>query len=289
MKEFFKIFQTIWMIVATFLLVMSLVFNLLVMAGGAAYNLASIAFETVTGNQSVAARHANETKTLQKDFAHQKKLNRELKSRVTSLSGDLAALRLTTLDASTQKMVVHKGKRTSAKAAVLSTTALISKRAAATAKRSAGSVVGESIPYAGTAIIVGVTALELYDLCETIKDMNALSRAFDPSLEPNDDQATVCSMKVPTHDEVWTAAREKPAQTLAAAKEALPTMDELRSIELLDIDWEAHWDWAISQVDSLGNDGLAGMAYVWERTQSSVDNSKNDLLEWWQRDNVESD
>ena len=49
--------------------------------------------------------------------------------------------------------------------------------------------------------------MELYDLCETIKDMNELSLAFDPTLEPSENQATVCSMEVPLPEEVWETVK----------------------------------------------------------------------------------
>ncbi len=281
MKKFWKIFRTTWMIVTPMLLAASLAFNLLTMAGGVAFDMASSAFEAVTGNRSVATRQANTTKKLNKEVAYQKKLNRELNTKVASLTNDLAAQKLAAKSVSADKMVIHKGKRTTAKAAVLATTATISRRAATTASRSAGSVVGEAIPYAGAAVIVGVTALELYDLCETVKEMNALSRAFDPSLEPDSNQTTVCSMEVPTRQEVWAAAKEKPGDALAAMKDVMPTLEELRAIELPYIDWEDNWDWTVSQVDLLVDNGLFGMAYLWEGTQTRAEGIRNGFYEWW--------
>ena len=42
---------------------------------------------------------------------------------------------------------------------------------------------GEAVPYLGTAVIVGVTAREIGDLCATLKDISALKRAFNPSFQ----------------------------------------------------------------------------------------------------------
>ena len=64
--------------------------------------------------------------------------------------------------------------------AVELTTDRISKRAVITSSRSIGSMAGEAIPYLGTAVIVGVTTLELKDLCDTLRDMNELKRSFSP-------------------------------------------------------------------------------------------------------------
>ncbi len=292
MKRTWKVFRTIWMIVTPLLLAASLAFNLLIMAGGAAFDVASSAFETVTGKQSVATHQANEKKKLNKHLADQKRQNRELRTKVASLSEDLAAQKLVAKKFAEEKMIVHKGKRTTAKAAVLATTSTISKRAAATASRSAGSVVGEAIPYAGTAVIVGVTALELYDLCETIKDMNALSRAFDPSLEPDANEATVCSMQVPSGQEIWAAAKKKPSEAMSAARAAMPSFEELKAIEMPQIDWESHFEWTQSSAQFLYEQGVSGVSFVWDRGSdgvSSIWTSTTDgtadfkdwLQNWW--------
>ncbi len=270
MKKIWKVLRTTWMIVTPLLLAASLAFNLLIMAGGVAFDVASSAFEAVTGNQSVATRQANERKKLKTDVADQKRVNRELKTKVASLSEDLAAQRLVAKKFAEEQMIFHKGKRTTAKAAVLATTSTISKRAATTASRSAGSVVGEAIPYAGTAVIVGVTALELYDLCETIKDMNALSRAFDPSLEPDENEATVCSMKVPSGQEIWAAAKRKPSEAMSAARAVMPSIEELNAIEMPQIDWDKHFEWTQSSVKFLYDQGVNGISFAWDRGSEGV-------------------
>ena len=54
----------------------------------------------------------------------------------------------------------------------------------------------------GTTAIVGITALELRDLCETAKDMDALNRALNPDEATDVDETSVCSIAVPTRKEL---------------------------------------------------------------------------------------
>jgi len=130
------------------------------------------------------------------------------------------------------KRVLFKGRKIAVSEAVSNTTETISKRAAKSAAREIASMPGEGIPVWGTAVIVSVTALELYDLCQTIKDMNALRRAFDPSLEPGPEEQTVCSLRVPTREELWTQTKSAPGQAWDAAKEFTPTLEDIKEWRL---------------------------------------------------------
>ncbi|MBO9436510.1 hypothetical protein J7394_20015 [Ruegeria sp. R13_0] len=283
MKKTFRIIRNTWLLLSPLLFAASLAFSVLIMAGGAVFNLASNAFEAITGKQSVASRHLTETKKLKADVAKQKQLNRKLRSDVSSLSSQLA-----NKGASAQAMVTHKGKRTTAKAAVLATSASVTKRAAVAAGRSAGSVAGQSIPYVGTAVVVSVTALEIYDLCETIKDLNALSEAFDPTFQADENQNTVCSIEVPSTSEVWTEVKEAPRNALDTAKSSMPTLEELNSIEIPDIDWAGNYAWAETHIDRIYDNGRDGVIYLWDGTKDGADSLKEKLLAWWHGDKAVS-
>ena len=71
----------------------------------------------------------------------------------------------------------------------------IGRRAVANAAKNFYSLAEEVIPVVGVAVIVGLTVSDIYDDCQTLKDLNDLSNAFD--LE-NEDETTVCGMKVPS-------------------------------------------------------------------------------------------
>ena len=98
--------------------------------------------------------------------------------------------------------VNFKGKKVTVAKAVGSTTNGIKRRAVKTAAKSIGAMAFEATPLIGAAAIVGVTSWELKDLCETAKDMDALNRALNPDEMTNNSQASVCSITVPTREEL---------------------------------------------------------------------------------------
>ena len=98
--------------------------------------------------------------------------------------------------------VNFKGKKVTVAQAVGSATSGVKRRAAKTAARSVSAMAFEAAPLIGTAAIVGITALELKDLCETAKDMNALNRALNPDEATDVDRTSVCSITVPTREEL---------------------------------------------------------------------------------------
>ena len=107
----------------------------------------------------------------------------------------------------------------------------IATRATKTAARSVGSMAGEALPFVGVAVIVGATAFEIKDLCATIKDMNELKRAFDPSLIPDEAETTVCSITVPTKEELRASAKAAPKAAWAKARSVIPSSYEFPDVD----------------------------------------------------------
>lgn len=91
-------------------------------------------------------------------------------------------------------------------------------RVALGATRNASSVLAEAIPTLGVAVVLGVTALDLRDACETLKDLNELGVAFDHGEE---DQSKVCGMKIPTKEEVLSKVRGNMDSVYRAAMDRL--------------------------------------------------------------------
>lgn len=60
-----------------------------------------------------------------------------------------------------------------------------------------------ALPYAGVAVLVGVTAYELKSDCELLKDLNELSAAHEVA---DVDTSAVCGLQVPSAQAVWTKA-----------------------------------------------------------------------------------
>ncbi|MDO8777972.1 MAG: hypothetical protein Q7K57_56505 [Burkholderiaceae bacterium] len=95
-------------------------------------------------------------------------------------------------------------------AATTSFTKRLATRSAINASRNLSSVPAESIPYIGIGIVVAVTALDLYDACETLKDINALNSEFGSAHE---DQAKVCGLNVPTRQQILAQVKSNSKNT----------------------------------------------------------------------------
>lgn len=61
------------------------------------------------------------------------------------------------------------------------------------------SVLGEAVPYIGAATVVAVTALDIKDGCDTVRDLNALVRSLDPTATPEPEEP-ICGMVAPSLD-----------------------------------------------------------------------------------------
>lgn len=139
------------------------------------------------------------------------------------------------------RMVTYKGQPKRLSAAVRETSERIAKRTAKSATRSAGSVIAEAIPVAGIAVVVGVTAWELKDSCDTMLDLYELERATTPTSEFKDQAAHVCGLETPTKEEVLTAIKSSPGKAWAAASSLVPDLPEMPEVQAFpSIDWKAY-------------------------------------------------
>ena len=91
-------------------------------------------------------------------------------------------------------------------------------RSARSASRNVSASAAEAIPWIGAAIVVAEVGWDVYDACETMKDVNELNRIFGNDPE---DQSKVCGMKVPTKDELLSTVKTDWQSTYKAAAETL--------------------------------------------------------------------
>ena len=119
-----------------------------------------------------------------------------------------------------------KGKKVTVAQAVGSTTNGVKRRAAKTAAKSVSAMAFEAAPLIGTTAIVGITALELRDLCETAKDMDALNRALNPDEATDVDQTSVCSIAVPTREELKQKVSESSGELMSKFTSFVETFKE---------------------------------------------------------------
>ena len=78
--------------------------------------------------------------------------------------------------------------------------------------RNIGAIPAESVPYIGIGVTLSMVGLDLYDACETMKEVNGLLVKLGQGVEDD----AFCGMKVPTRDQVladlnstWRASYEK--------------------------------------------------------------------------------
>ena len=227
-----------------------------------------------TSGQLIAERTAKrelkgQVAEISGELVIERKLKRKLKSQVADISGDLVIERNAkralksklventaklAVERTTQRtlksqirdlavgLVPFKGKKVAIKTAVEETANKIGKRSLKSAARNVSSMPGEAIPWLGTAVIVGVTALELYDLCATLKDMTELKRAFDPTLSSSEEELEVCAIKVPPKDVIFAAVKESPQKAWAQAKELTPSIEEIEEMEMPEVNFQDLWD-----------------------------------------------
>ena len=220
-----------------------------------------------------------ETRELSAELITERQVKRELRSQVTEQAAELTTFRVTNRQLKSQVrdfgmgVIPFKGKKVALKTAVDETADVIGKRAVKTAKREVTSMPAEAIPYLGTAVIVGVTALEIYDLCATLKDMSALKRAFNPDFMQSDEELEVCAIKVPPKEEILAAVKASPKKAWEAAKEATPSWSELQQLEVPDVTWSEMW-----------SSTKEGTANTWDSTSESVNELSNKVKKWWTAD-----
>jgi hypothetical protein len=218
--------------------------------------LAETSGELVT-ERVVKRELKGQVKELSGELVVERKIKRKLKSELAEGSAKLAVERITqrTLKSQirdlTAGLVPFGGKKVALRTAVEATADKIGKRSVKSATRNVSSMPGEAIPWLGTAVIAGVTALELYDLCETMKDMTELKRAFDPTLTTNADELEVCAIKVPPKEEIIEAVKNSPEMAWKQAKSLTPSLGELKAMEMPEIDLENIWNNAADSTKSL--------------------------------------
>lgn len=154
-------------------------------------------------------------------------------------------------DALRNEQVVYRGKKMLAAKAVSNHASRVSRRITVSSLRNAGSMAAEAMPFIGAAAIVGVTALEMHDACEALKDVQELNTAFNPGSAPSEETQTVCSIEMPSREELLASLQKSPGQAWETARQYTPTLPTLGDVE---INWSEYFgvvkagsDWIIEE------------------------------------------
>jgi hypothetical protein len=200
----------------------SVTVNVLLFTSSAFVAAASSLVSTTLGIRTVFARQADEVAELTVDIDHERRLNRQLRSEATEVRG-----------------------------AADNILRSVARRTSVSATRDVASMPAEAIPYLGAAVIVGATALEIRDMCQNLQDLAELQQLIDPSSIPSPEAQTVCALEVPTREEVVDAVSNAPRQAWIAARDAMPSISDLREIEISEIDWDEITASGLARANSL--------------------------------------
>ena len=122
-----------------------------------------------------------------------------------------------------------KSKITSNKAAAKEIMRRVGQRVAVGASRSASAVFAEAVPAVSTAVVVGVTAMELKDACDTMKDLSKLNALLEVE-EPGPGQDSVCGIEAPSFASLKDTVMQSPKTAIDALNGLnleLPSSSEL--------------------------------------------------------------
>jgi hypothetical protein len=271
-----KILKVSWRLFLVSVLAFSLALNIALFVGGAFYKLASSAVSAVTGMRTLALQHADEVASLSGDLAEERVAKQKLRGELSDMTSELATERVAARQLRDEladpfsRRVLYKGEKVAVRDVVNATASRISKRAMVTSSREVGSMAGEALPYIGVAVIVGVTALELKDLCDTLKDMSELQRAVSPETSPSEEEKTICAIKVPTRQELWEKVKASPGKAWESAIDSVPTLEEIRNIEIPEIDLQNAWLGAVNGTGRVWEATKDGTGKAWEGTKAGV-------------------
>jgi hypothetical protein len=271
------------------LLVISIAFSGMLLVSSTVFNFAAAAIGAATGVDRPKVRSADDVARFTADIDEQKRINRELRSEVADRNAELVLERRTKRELRSQvvelgqDLATAKIARDQLRNTVGDVAHRVTTRATKTATRETASMAGEAIPFWGTAVIVTATTLELYDLCQTVVDMNELQTALDPDLATPIEDLTVCGMVVPTRHQLWESVSSTPSAAWSSAQEIMPSLDDVKSFELPEIDWQSISSNIRSTASSVGT-GMSDAASSLTTTTSDVAATKWDQLKKWYDD-----
>jgi hypothetical protein len=143
---------------------------------------------------------------------------------------------------------------------------------------------GEALPWFGAVAIAGVTALEVSDLCATLEDMAELEREFQPS--GDEAASTVCSIEVPTAEDLWATIKSSPSQAWESVSEGVAGLPKLADMELPDIEWSTYWHSIGTRFGEYYDATIEESAQIWIAAKERA----GDMWDWlWADDDARSE
>jgi hypothetical protein len=117
---------------------------------------------------------------------------------------------------------------------------ILQSRLATGVLRNLAAIPAESIPSVGVAVILAVTAADLKDACDTMKDFNTLL----VELGRGEKDPDFCGSKVPSKKEVWSSVTTNAKGTYQRAKDELDKMQT----KVPDFTWPTPGDFCLKGI-----------------------------------------
>ena len=188
------------------LLTASLFVNVIMMSWSAGSFFIAKTFDLVTGTSSVISEMQISNENLKKQTVQLQKKNSNLSKKHFELT---ETIKKNDAVASKRKQLVSE------------TSKRIQKRTAKSAFRSVVAVPAEAIPFIGVFVVFSVTSWELYDACNTMKDLAVLSEYLNDG--EAEDTNEVCGLKIPSLLDIFKERKDSPKEALEEVYELIGT------------------------------------------------------------------
>lgn len=162
---------------------------------------------------------------LGKDIVETRRKVADLEQENTALREGRDQLRGRLREAQAERRVHYRGQQKLVSEAVEDTSRRIADRTVSATGRNIAAMPGEALPWVGLFVVIAATSWELHDACETMKDVAALERAFDPNPEVDPDE--VCGMHVPDAETLKQMVKESPEAIWVTLKGEYDTLPEI--------------------------------------------------------------
>ena len=205
----FTILKSSFKVIIALLFVGSLAMNIITMTWTTEGIAAKGALAAVASITSVAA-------DLGSKLAASEKVVTGLRDELAANEAEITDLRIK-LDDSVKKATRLKNRLNANKKAVSQITKRITRRTIVGVGRNITAAYAEAIPVSGVAVILGITAWELYDACQTMKDMDEINKSM--GIHDTVEKGKVCGKKLPSIKEIFKAIKSSPGKVLASVRE----------------------------------------------------------------------
>ena len=223
--------------------------------------------------KAVAARQRGELSTLKGTATKQRREIRRLAGRSAKQGREIAALRAAAVKQgralnAVKTDSIRQGRELAASRTVNRTLrgqlGNVRHVAASTAKRSRDRLVksvgrsirtapGKIVPYAGIAVVAGLTVWEIKDLCATIQDMDEIQRVAAESKAKAESEPAVCSVRLPSRERLLEQIEDSAEKAWESRKKFIP---DLPSWEDIPDSWRGAWRGTVPDILRDTRDGL---------------------------------